>query len=371
GFWQIQPAAETLATNINNHSLQFDNHIEVADVAVVHDEAMVGQSVTVRLKWRITAAVTTPEAITVRIMRRDGRLATNSDIAFDPSSAINTWHSTQVILAIPLDLTPGNYDVSIGAYRMQNGSFISLSPAEPNNAVPPVAITVLAAKQPQITMHPLSIDVADEAVLMGVDYDTGLPGQWRLLTHWKLPTHPISVTVFNTAGTVASPPLSLPEAPDEDSYFTLIFDVAPAIGLRLGVGDGIAQISLPDGHAGERYIAFADQIVLTGVSTERGADQLKVDLTWLANHSLQSDYVISTRVTGEGFYAAHDGIPALGTLPTLKWIRGSQIFDRHPFDLNHFSGKLSGTIVVYDSTSRLLLPALDERYEHGVSFDVN
>lgn len=371
GLWQLLPATMTLATDTVTDSFQFDNHIEVAGVVAVTDEVKVGQSFTVRLKWKLTKASTVPEAITVRIMRRDGRLATNADIAFDPADPVNVWHPAQVKLAMPLDLTPGSYEVVVGAYRSESSGFLNLLRTDDGTSAQHVLVRVYPSSQPPITMHPLSIAVAGGAVLLGADYDTGIAGKWRLLTHWKLPGHPITVTVANAAGAAAAPPQNLPEARDTDGYFTLIYDIEPAIGLHVGVSDSPAQISLPDGRAGERYIPFADQIVLTGVSTVRGAGQLKVDVEWLANQSLQNDYIVSARVMGDGFSAAHDSVPALGALPTLKWIRGSQVWDRHPFDLDQFIGKLRGAIVVYDSATRELIPALDERYENGVTFDVN
>ena len=63
-------------------------------------------------------------------------------------------------------------------------------------------------------------------------------------------------------------------------------------------------------------------------------------------------------------------LPALGAIPTLKWIRGSRVMDRHPFDLGEYAGDLRGTVVVYDSASQLPLPPLDERYENGVTIPI-
>jgi hypothetical protein len=56
----------------------------------------------------------------------------------------------------------------------------------------------------------------------------------------------------------------------------------------------------------------------------------------------------------------------LGAIPTLKWIRGSLVIDRHPFDLGDYRGALRGHVVVYDSVSQLILPPLDERYQGEV-----
>ena len=84
-----------------------------------------------------------------------------------------------------------------------------------------------------------------------------------------------------------------------------------------------------------------------------------------------TDDIVSARVDGDGFHAAHDGVPALGTLPTLKWIRGAWITDRHPISLGDYGGPLRGSVLVYNSFTQQPLPALDERYENGITFGVS
>ncbi|MFN3706401.1 MAG: hypothetical protein ACK4WM_10470, partial [Thermoflexales bacterium] len=74
-------------------------------------------------------------------------------------------------------------------------------------------------------------------------------------------------------------------------------------------------------------------------------------------------YVVSARVLGENVYRAHDSVPALGAIPTLKWIRGSVVDDLHPFSADVSQQVSQGEVVVYDSVNRLALPLLDERYE--------
>jgi hypothetical protein len=91
---------------------------------------------------------------------------------------------------------------------------------------------------------------------------------------------------------------------------------------------------------------------------------------WLAVRPLTKDYVVSVRVEGDGLYRAHDGVPALGAIPTLKWIRGSMVTDRHPFMLENYRGALRGHVVVYDSVSQLTLPPLDERYQGKVTIPI-
>jgi hypothetical protein len=205
-----------------------------------------------------------------------------------------------------------------------------------------------------------------------VDYDTGIPGQLRLLTHWRLSASAATLAVESAEGQSLAPAQALPQASQTAAaeYATAIFDVPPWLRLQLVValdGQGAARISLPDFVAGERYVAFADQMVLTGASAWRDGGRLVVDLAWLSARAITTDYVMSARVSGPGYFAVHDGVPALGAIPTLKWIRGSAVVDRHSLALPEQPGGLAATVLVYDAVTQQELPALDERHEQGIT----
>jgi hypothetical protein len=126
---------------------------------------------------------------------------------------------------------------------------------------------------------------------------------------------------------------------------------------------------LPDGA-----IPFGRAMWLVGSSVDRVAagsrggsstdghgvgDDLVVDLTWLAERAFESDYTVSVQVRGEGWSAQHDGIPATGAIPTLKWLPGMRISDRHrvqlPPDLPP-DAPFTVTVAVYDAFSLEPLP---------------
>jgi hypothetical protein len=57
-----------------------------------------------------------------------------------------------------------------------------------------------------------------------------------------------------------------------------------------------------------------------------------------------------------------DGVPAIGAMPTFKWIRGSQVTDVHLIRvLAGASGEAELTLGVYDAFTTRDLPPLDER----------
>jgi hypothetical protein len=330
----------------------------------------VGQALDVVAQWHALGAIHDNESLTVRIMRADGTLAANADIKLDPATRQNEAHIQRLILGMPLNLTPGDYQVLVGMYQAGAEGFIQLQERSGVAFAPAASITVTPSSQPAITQHALDVHFSNQAILLGVDYDTGLNDRLRLLTHWRLAPVTSTVTIQDAAGQALAAPATLPAAQGEQAYFSLIFDIPPQRNVSLIMAGEPSAVRLPDVAAGERYISFADQMVLVGSSTSRAGDQLKVDLRWLSAQAITTDDTISARVDGDSFHAAHDGVPALGALPTLKWIRGSTISDRHPIALGDYRGPLRGSVLVYNSFTQQQLPALDERYENGITFGV-
>jgi hypothetical protein len=108
-------------------------------------------------------------------------------------------------------------------------------------------------------------------------------------------------------------------------------------------------------------------MVLTGSRAWREGGRLVVDVNWLSARAITTDYVVSARVAGSNTFAVHDGVPAQGAIPTLKWIRGSAVVDRHAVALPEQAAGLAATVLVYDGFTQQELPALDERYDQGIS----
>lgn len=104
--------------------------------------------------------------------------------------------------------------------------------------------------------------------------------------------------------------------------------------------------------------------------TRRDGDALVVDLTWRADPwASRSDYTVSVQAHGDSWTAQDDGTPALGAIPTLKWLPGMVIRDRHriqlPADLPA-DAPYRVTVGVYDAFSLEPLPVTDgERVRLG------
>jgi hypothetical protein len=131
---------------------------------------------------------------------------------------------------------------------------------------------------------------------------------------------------------------------------------------------------LPSPNAGERYVPFGDALVWVGLDgpvsdLEPGAD-VTLGLRFLGARPLERDYVVSTSLIGlnpDGSWAwpndPDDTVPAMGAIPTLKWIRGSAVFDPHRLTVPDDAppAPAAGSLVIYDHFTRAPLPPLDER----------
>ncbi|MCL5998373.1 MAG: DUF2723 domain-containing protein [Chloroflexi bacterium] len=377
--WEV--FTSTLTQTLTQHgsaagNLLFDSRIEVFPLKAAMDKVGVGQMLDIVVTWRAVGVIMENEALTVRIMRANGKLAGNADIRLDPAMQADEVRSQRVRLGIPLDLTPGEYQILVGAYRQESAGFVALQERSKSDFVTASPVIIAPTCQQPITQHPISPSAFNDPSdpdLVGVDYDTGVGGQLRVLTHWQLGTLSSTVNLFDREGNVLGATQQIAAATDmsQPQYVSVVFDVPLMRGLQLGRGaHGQPDFTLPDFTEGERYVPFANEMVLVGSDTQREGSQLKVSLQWLSARPITTDYVVSARVNGDDFYAAHDGVPALGALPTLKWIRGSRVSDRHPIALGDYNGSLRGTVVVYDAFTQQPLLSLDERYESGITFEV-
>ncbi|BCX05809.1 MAG: hypothetical protein KatS3mg053_3747 [Candidatus Roseilinea sp.] len=363
--WRV---AYRFAPPVDANSTLFDGRIAVIGPAHLDGRTVeVGQAMTMDVGWHLRATPQLGDSITVRILRPDGRLATNADLRLPADARAGDHVMQRVVLGIPLDLLPGTYDVLVGAYRPTASGFVQYRNTRGAEFVPVASLTVVPASLPPATQHPLGSigePIGQQPRLIGVDYDAGIAGRLRVWTHWQLGRSATEVTLMGTDGQPLAPArmLSAATTPDQAQYLSLPFDIPPVRNIRVMP----FGLRLPAYRDGQRYVPFADQMALVGASAH-GGPALKIDLHWLAARPLVNDYIVSVRVEGDGLYRTHDGVPALGAIPTLKWIRDSRVMDRHPFDLGDYRGPLRGSVVVYDSVNRLPLPPLDERYENTVS----
>ncbi|MCK4451501.1 MAG: hypothetical protein KAX26_13010, partial [Anaerolineae bacterium] len=106
--------------------------------------------------------------------------------------------------------------------------------------------------------------------------------------------------------------------------------------------------------------------LLAGVEYRRmPGDTVGVELRLVAKKPILRDYVVSVRLTDEAgrLLSQDDTVPALGAIPTLKWIRGSSISDVHfmSVPVGAQVGTLRLSLIVYDAFTMRKLGVLDDR----------
>ena len=108
-------------------------------------------------------------------------------------------------------------------------------------------------------------------------------------------------------------------------------------------------------------------MVLTGAeypATAQRESHLRAVMTFVGTRPLTHDYTVSAKLVSETseWQGQHDGTPAMGAMPTLKWIRGTAVRDEHTLWLSsEAEGRGVLRLAVYDAFTMEPLPVLDER----------
>lgn len=188
--------------------------------------------------------------------------------------------------------------------------------------------------------------------LVGYDWDHTVVGRSRLYLHWR----------------------------DNEGYFTQVVDDAEIDGLPFGPYRGpwgvpVENWRFPRGRDGGHYVPLGEGIVWTGkvmdgVSLSPGEDVV-LGQRFHSSRPINRDYVVSVRLIGlepDGVHWAwwdlRDSIPAMGAIPTLKWVEGSFVRSPHRMTVAESAGSnqaLTGALILYDAFTNRQLPILDER----------
>ena len=125
-------------------------------------------------------------------------------------------------------------------------------------------------------------------------------------------------------------------------------------------------MALPTPPPRSRYVDLGGEMLLAGVDYQRlPGDTVRVELRLAAKKPILRDYVVSVRLADEAgcLLSQDDTVPALGAIPTLKWIRGSSIADVHfvPVPTDAQAGPLRLSLIVYDAFTMRKLGVLDDR----------
>ncbi|MHB1293758.1 MAG: glycosyltransferase family 117 protein [Anaerolineae bacterium] len=398
GAWQVwdDPLME-LPEAITPHEVAFSDGAGEAGIALLgyslaEDAVAPGDTLDLRVYWRVTRTPSRDYTAFAQLVGSAG-VAGQGDLAHRASTYLaGEIRVDSYRIPLMLHASPGAYQVIAGFYRTTEDGWQRLM-AEGNDHVVLASVSVQAATSPAATLHPQHWQMANGLRLTGVDYDRSVAGQVRVLLHWSRPHSALSLG----PRTVASEPVMLRLAgangvawegavPDlaSGTTATVVADLPDGVDtldltLVDGAGQEVPRLGPWHGHdllpqrlrvpAGAvRYVPLGGEMVYVGLGSEisgeaAGGESLDLEPRFLTLRPLADDYSVSMGLRGTGWEVKSDGTPALGAIPTLKWIRGWQVTDLHTLTVPEgaAAGVAALTLEVYDAFTLEPLQVLDER----------
>jgi hypothetical protein len=388
GAWLVQlgPVFQ-VPTGIQNLGAQFDDRIELAGFELESDTVSPSDSCRVQLYWRPAVKLERAYSFFVHLVDERGVPLGQGDV----THPAERYEVGQVILDeydIPLlpTVKPGRYRLIAGVYiTLEEGGWQRLTTKDGQDAVMLGFVQVQPLRVAPVTQHEELCPFDGGYTLVGADYDHSLPGQLRLYLHWRTDnsiTQPQRAVVFSSDMVLAE--VQLPAMP-VGKYFTTAHDLpvdAKDLALEVqSLANGEAapwlgpwklpfgrRLALPTPNPDERYVSLGGEMVLIKAEYPATSDRFTSLPTWLTfvgTRALTRDYTVSATLRGEAgtWQTQHDGTPALGAIPTLKWIRGITVRDEHDLPLPaDAAGRGVLRLTVYNAFTLQPLPVLDERF---------
>ncbi len=323
-------------------------------------------------------------SFTLRLVDAEGRDRAQVDRSLDSDALPGQVRFARLALPLYPSLPPGRYRVTLGAYTVSDAGFENLLTAQGEIAATLTELELAPPSRPPFTLHRQAVPFDGGPTLVGVDYDWSAPDVLRVYLHWRgesgealhaqvvagdiegaasLPLIPASAyqtiaTDIPLPRTSAPPPLWLSLTDEQEQTKT-------AMG---SWGWPVQEVRLPAPADDARFVPLGDEMAVIGAEAHAvgSGETLAVDVTLVALRPLTSDDGTSVRLkAADGRWLdTHDSQPALGAIPTLKWIRGSRVVDRHLLQIpQDFSGgQVSATFVAYERFRMTPLPSMDARF---------
>ena len=378
----------------------------------LHHRFYPGQVAEIVLAWRATEALDVSPSFTLRLVDGEGRSRSQADQALSTDCVPGEVRFERLSLPLYPFLPAGRYRMTLGAYVQRgpvNGTGFETLPAGSGQA--DVALTELelvprgvprsaervssgsegasdrSPRMAPFTLHRRWVPFAGGPRLVGVDYDRSVSDVLRVYLHWQGPfaggqgdVWQVRVRVEGESGMEAVAPLyPIPSG----AYQSVVVDL-PEPGrkaLRLALIDAqgeqrrgagpwgwsLEELWLSASSLDVQFVPLGDEMAVVG-ATARPAGPGKtmaVDVRLVALRPLTTDDATSVRLTETSgrWLARHDMQPALSAVPTLKWIRGSQVLDRHLLMLpEDVAAEVQATLVAYERFRLTALPPMDGRF---------
>jgi hypothetical protein len=304
------------------------------------------ESFAVHVFWQAPAAPTDINFF-VQLIGPDGRLYGQGD-AFHPAGRI----VPQEVIADRFQITVNSDAPIADGYSLVTGAYLPGGARLAPEFTELARLSVVPRPTAPATRHPSPF-----GLLAGYDYDLSLPDSPRLYLHWRLDGEARQVNL-------ASRELHAITLPAGRGFVTTSVDLQPGEWpLTLSpLQSPISNYQLLEPQPSDRYISFGPLTLLGAAIAREAGGSYRVDLDWMANEPITGDYIVKVDLVGENYAwrDQSDSVPAGGAIPTLKWIPGIVVHDRHRLKMLHATSAAFG-LAVYDHFTQRNLPILDSR----------
>ncbi len=317
-----------------------------------------GQTLTAVVAWQAPARPTDINFF-VQLLGPDGMLYGQMDVSHPAAKiAPNEILVDKYVLTPNVGLPPSPLT---STYRLVTGAYLPDGSRLAPDFTELATLTLLPRPTAPATRHPTT------RLLAGYDYDLSLPDSPRLYLHWQLDGKPHEIILGDDhGGRPLGPPLRRTiSLPPSIGYMTTAQDLLLGFqNLTLTENPSqrlISNLQSPISLQ-SRYVSFGPLILVGSTITRESDGAYRVDLDWLADRPLTGDYIIKVDLIGENYAwrDQSDSVPAGGAIPTLKWIPGIIIRDRHRLKLLQPT-PAAFQLAVYDHFTQRNLPILDAR----------
>ncbi len=330
----FSPINHLIGDKIQLIGYQFDEeNIQIADELIV------------TIAWQPAAELDPAITLFTHLVDSNNQIFAQQDLP--PNTQEEGVTLTQFRLTPRLGASPGDYTILFGA---SDGELMINDEGQDRTLL--TQINISAMDRPQITAKPLNRQTTFDPNLrlVGYDWDKTLPNAPRLYLHWQTADGYFSEVIDEPVDSL--PPYIGPWGIPSNRWTSVL---KPEQTHYVPLGQGIVWQGNP----------------LSSDETLSPGQNMTLYQQFLSGRPVMRDYVVSTRLIGfedDGFHWAwwdlNDAVPAMGAIPTLKWITGSYVRSPHFLTVNPQASpdqQIGGAVNLYDAFTNRRLPILDER----------